>query len=147
MRVAHNLILSVDGFFFLMIRRPPRSTLFPYTTLFRSSVSNSWGYSPWGNNSETIGSSGFSFASTNVFGVNPQLANPTVPGAPSCSGYANVTACMATTIANFTPNNSSAKAYGYQRPGSTPVKDSLFPQWLCTVNNFPAGLVTMGCAN
>src|SRR2546422_8441297 len=27
----HDLI-----FFFLMIRRPPRSTLFPYTTLFRS---------------------------------------------------------------------------------------------------------------
>src|SRR3712207_7643302 len=26
-------------FFFLMIRRPPRSTLFPYTTLFRSNVS------------------------------------------------------------------------------------------------------------
>src|SRR2546430_13593675 len=27
-------------FFFLMIRRPPRSTLFPYTTLFRSQRSN-----------------------------------------------------------------------------------------------------------
>src|SRR2546430_10375978 len=27
-------------FFFLMIRRPPRSTLFPYTTLFRSYVSS-----------------------------------------------------------------------------------------------------------
>src|SRR3712207_7091327 len=27
--------------FFLMIRRPPRSTLFPYTTLFRSGVSDS----------------------------------------------------------------------------------------------------------
>src|SRR2546430_13239312 len=26
-------------FFFLMIRRPPRSTLFPYTTLFRSVTS------------------------------------------------------------------------------------------------------------
>src|SRR5574337_1580133 len=26
----------VPVFFFLMIRRPPRSTLFPYTTLFRS---------------------------------------------------------------------------------------------------------------
>src|SRR2546429_7336459 len=26
-------------FFFLMIRRPPRSTLFPYTTLFRSAPS------------------------------------------------------------------------------------------------------------
>src|ERR1039457_1341762 len=32
-------------FFFLMIRRPPRSTLFPYTTLFRSVAfqrSNGW---------------------------------------------------------------------------------------------------------
>src|ERR1035437_11028048 len=30
-------------FFFLMIRRPPRSTLFPYTTLFRSvNCSGSW---------------------------------------------------------------------------------------------------------
>src|SRR2546428_10064401 len=27
---------DVERFFFLMIRRPPRSTLFPYTTLFRS---------------------------------------------------------------------------------------------------------------
>src|SRR5690348_17468761 len=31
--MQHMVILS---FFFLMIRRPPRSTLFPYTTLFRS---------------------------------------------------------------------------------------------------------------
>src|SRR3712207_8991409 len=29
--------------FFLMIRRPPRSTLFPYTTLFRSGVKVSGG--------------------------------------------------------------------------------------------------------
>src|SRR3982751_6996733 len=28
--------IDVCAFFFLMIRRPPRSTLFPYTTLFRS---------------------------------------------------------------------------------------------------------------
>src|SRR5258708_39511316 len=36
-----NLYLSsplLFVFFFLMIRRPPRSTLFPYTTLFRSSA-------------------------------------------------------------------------------------------------------------
>src|ERR1035441_9436192 len=33
--LAVNL-LSLVFFFFLMIRRPPRSTLFPYTTLFRS---------------------------------------------------------------------------------------------------------------
>src|SRR3712207_9489288 len=30
--------LTFISFFFLMIRRPPRSTLFPYTTLFRSQV-------------------------------------------------------------------------------------------------------------
>src|SRR5688572_32457987 len=45
----HQMSASVDSdvsgapcmfmsFFFLMIRRPPRSTLFPYTTLFRSVV-------------------------------------------------------------------------------------------------------------
>src|SRR5256885_16930552 len=28
--------IASSFFFFLMIRRPPRSTLFPYTTLFRS---------------------------------------------------------------------------------------------------------------
>src|SRR3712207_6931684 len=32
-------------FFFLMIRRPPRSTLFPYTTLFRSQVCKALGAS------------------------------------------------------------------------------------------------------
>src|SRR5436305_7985803 len=31
-------IYSFIFFFFLMLRRPPRSTLFPYTTLFRSPV-------------------------------------------------------------------------------------------------------------
>src|SRR2546426_9583512 len=33
-RVRHRR--QLNSFFFLMIRRPPRSTLFPYTTLFRS---------------------------------------------------------------------------------------------------------------
>src|SRR3712207_8962144 len=32
--------LYVVIFFFLMIRRPPRSTLFPYTTLFRSDLAS-----------------------------------------------------------------------------------------------------------
>src|SRR5258708_27535046 len=31
-------VCEVFIFFFLMIRRPPRSTLFPYTTLFRSAL-------------------------------------------------------------------------------------------------------------
>src|SRR3712207_8035468 len=33
----YSVLLWFRAFFFLMIRRPPRSTLFPYTTLFRSS--------------------------------------------------------------------------------------------------------------
>src|SRR3712207_9364015 len=39
MILSSNTITDVHFilfFFFLMIRRPPRSTLFPYTTLFRS---------------------------------------------------------------------------------------------------------------
>src|SRR3989442_4615665 len=34
--IYHDSHLHTLFFFFLMIRRPPRSTLFPYTTLFRS---------------------------------------------------------------------------------------------------------------
>src|SRR5687768_18525008 len=34
--ISIPLSLYTYSFFFLMIRRPPRSTLFPYTTLFRS---------------------------------------------------------------------------------------------------------------
>src|SRR5438105_15235421 len=33
-----SLVYRYSFFFFLMIPRPPRSTLFPYTTLFRSLV-------------------------------------------------------------------------------------------------------------
>src|SRR6266487_4268915 len=33
-------VMRTVSFFFLMIRRPPRSTLFPYTTLFRSRLPN-----------------------------------------------------------------------------------------------------------
>src|SRR2546422_2389061 len=36
MRNYHPVLCARHRFFFLMIRRPPRSTLFPYTTLFRS---------------------------------------------------------------------------------------------------------------
>src|SRR3712207_8112715 len=36
MYVRCRLTDNLTFFFFLMIRRPPRSTLFPYTTLFRS---------------------------------------------------------------------------------------------------------------
>src|SRR5688572_32283721 len=37
-----------------MIRRPPRSTLFPYTTLFRSRVSTLWSARPTGSPSGAV---------------------------------------------------------------------------------------------
>src|ERR1035441_7106602 len=40
-KVAYARLLCFCFFFFLMIRRPPKSTLFPYTTLFRSSTASS----------------------------------------------------------------------------------------------------------
>src|SRR2546427_2454713 len=36
LHITSHTAQSHSYFFFLMIRRPPRSTLFPYTTLFRS---------------------------------------------------------------------------------------------------------------
>src|SRR3712207_9540606 len=45
------ICIFVPFFFFLMIRRPPRSTLFPYTTLFRSGSTNFLG---WGALSPTL---------------------------------------------------------------------------------------------
>src|SRR2546428_6503690 len=42
-------------FFFLMIRRPPRSTLFPYTTLFRSGTAKISNCSPFSRRSSNPG--------------------------------------------------------------------------------------------
>src|SRR3712207_8047652 len=43
MLVARDAVSAIAiRFFFLMIRRPPRSTLFPYTTLFRSRPLRRW---------------------------------------------------------------------------------------------------------
>src|SRR5207302_9520790 len=44
--VACLLVSRSPLFFFLMLRRPPRSTLFPYTTLFRSRQSSQF-HSRW----------------------------------------------------------------------------------------------------
>src|SRR5436309_5035489 len=48
--------LHARNFFFLMVRRPPGSTLFPYTTLFRSR-SNLWasGYDVDGTDQTSLG--------------------------------------------------------------------------------------------
>src|SRR5258706_6241298 len=40
------MLVAAGVFFFLMIRQPPRSTLFPYTTLFRSNFISSLSKNP-----------------------------------------------------------------------------------------------------
>src|ERR1039457_7370690 len=40
---AARRCICLSFLFFLMIRRPPRSTLFPYTTLFRSGIADGSG--------------------------------------------------------------------------------------------------------
>jgi chitobiase/beta-hexosaminidase-like protein/ASPM-SPD-2-Hydin domain-containing protein len=96
-----------------------------------------------GYNSFFYASGSFAYGA-NTLGTDPQFANPTVPGAPSCAGKSNVPSCMALTIANFAPAASAAQGLGYQIPPASPVSDSLFPQWLCNAN-LPQGLVNLAC--
>lgn len=118
---------------YVMAAMAPNST----TQFFQN-----YGYSAAGYN--TLGSGpGFAFGPNNTF-ANPQLTNPSDPGAPHCSGAANTVACMSTTIANFKATSPAAAGYGYQSPSNIAVYDPLFPQWLCNTN-LPPGLVTMGC--
>jgi hypothetical protein len=109
-------------------------------------VDFNWGYSASGTNEIALGSSGFSYGSNNVFGTNPNFSNASIPGAPSCGSATSVPNCMATVVANFTPTNAAAKAYGYQIPSTSSTSDPLFPKWLCNVT-LPPGLVTMGCGS
>ena len=108
------------------------------------SIMNNFASGIGGNNTFTYASAGFTYGSGNVLGINPNFANPVDPGAPSCSSYPSVPACMATVIANFTPTLGAAQSYGYQKPVTNNVEDSFFPQWLCTAD-VPSGLVVMGC--
>src|SRR3712207_6854844 len=63
---------SAEVFFFLRIRRPPRSTLFPYTTLFRSSTpATVWGHY------------GLTEAQAREGGMNPQMFNSFLDGTKS----------------------------------------------------------------
>jgi hypothetical protein len=116
--------------------------IFPGTT---THVYNDWEYDSGGNYNGCLGCSGFSYGPNNITGTSAAFANPVDPGAPNCGSFASVPACMATVIANFTPTTVAAKAYGYQIPLNTSRYDPLYPQWLCTVTNLPAGLVTPGC--
>jgi hypothetical protein len=103
------------------------------------------GYTPGGTNTSLLYSTGFSFATNNMFGTNPNFANPIIPSSPSCGSYTNAPGCMAKIVSDFTPTTAAVAAFGYQAPGTTPVNNPLYPQWLCNVA-LPTGLVTPGCA-
>src|SRR3712207_8842095 len=62
-------------FFFLMIRRPPRSTLFPYTTLFRSTPGGGPGVENTGGAEERLRSGAGALADARSAGL---LASPGV---------------------------------------------------------------------
>src|SRR2546423_9736807 len=58
MVIASRQCILVHVFcFFLMIRRPPRSTLFPYTTLFRSVPGDEWApaWVSWRSSKDYVG--------------------------------------------------------------------------------------------
>src|SRR3712207_7830862 len=69
-----------------MIRRPPRSTLFPYTTLFRSSISTSAAAAALSGDASSFCASARSFAP--IANAAPCTAEPTlaVVQEPPCAG-------------------------------------------------------------
>lgn len=109
-----------------------------------SIINNSWWSGVGGHNTDPNTPSAV-LGTGNTIGTNPALTNPVNPGAPSCSAFSNVPACMATVIANYTPTASGSTTLGYQTPSPDAVNDPLFPQWLCNVN-LPAGLISSACS-
>src|SRR2546430_13169947 len=71
-----DYIASFHFFFFLMIRRPPRSTLFPYTTLFRSRPPRR-SPAPWTNDGASLGPGGDRKSAKKTRGANAS-ARPSV---------------------------------------------------------------------
>src|SRR5258708_21177095 len=70
-------------FFFLMIRRPPRSTLFPYTTLFRSSATSedtNWRHKMLPRSHPRGGTS----SSSSPASHSPSSASSSCPFGPRC---------------------------------------------------------------
>src|SRR2546422_7361130 len=75
MRCPHTIYV----FFFLMIRRPPRSTLFPYTTLFRSLRKHPGMVLPEGSDADDADANGFHGRAT------PTIAMPASSAAAMAS--------------------------------------------------------------
>ena len=159
-----------------MIRRPPRSTLFPYTTLFRSSCSPAATSYTWtggtcaGNTTDTCTVTPASTTSYTVTGSNsvgpgsPASATVTVtvpgadPGCPSGYTYTVVPITWEQQISIKGPlhtmNHCEGKAFQFTMPSRPdPVQSqtsyATVPKYLSlsrTAYDFSQGLEASGCA-
>jgi hypothetical protein len=109
-------------------------------------VATNFAYGMSGHNTGESGSTGFSFAASNILGTDPQFVNPpaTDPGPPNCAGTGSVAQCMASTFAGLLPKATSAAGLGVQPLGGAATSDPLFPSWVCNVN-LPSGLIPNHC--
>ena len=109
-------------------------------------VATNFAYGMSGLNAAQNGSTGFSFAATNILGVDPQFVNPptTDPGPPNCASSTSVAQCMSSTFAGLLPKAASAVGLGIQALGGGTTSDPLFPSWVCNVA-LPAGLLPNHC--
>src|SRR5256886_11810335 len=111
-----------------MIRRPPRSTLFPYTTLFRSSVSG--GCTPViTNNATGAGTFCTGGGVTVTFTATDLCQSPTAT--------ATFTVTPATPVLITAPVATTVKACDYANQAAL---DAAFQAWLATAS------VSAGCA-
>src|SRR6266568_2232013 len=104
--VALDLFMSARFFFFLMIRRPPRSTLFPYTTLFRSRLTEG-GRTPSAAASPGISASAAAEAASGSPGTSRGRRRPRTSGTRSMRKRNAPSAAKAASQASKSPTPSS----------------------------------------
>src|SRR5258706_14360282 len=109
-------------FFFLMIRRPPRSTLFPYTTLFRSSIT------------KVCDTNCFPYGSAITF--HGTVSNDSDTN--TVLNHISVTDSLAGAVITFSPTTTQGRALD---PGLGNLNNRLFPRdsWNSTGTSTPRG--------
>jgi hypothetical protein len=107
-------------------------------------VDYQWIYSKFGNNTGVNSSPGFSYGSHQTIGIDPNFANPSVPGAPSCNGTLHTLDCLRGTLQKFVPSVSDASGYGYQPVTSAYASNSYYPAWLCNTT-LPSDIISNYC--
>src|SRR5947207_10276186 len=129
-----------------MIRRPPRSTLFPYTTLFRSlgAIQGSTQVQHLYTNTvvqtftvrvTVTDSLGFTTSAATVIVVQPQPPLTVTVSKASTPSGANT---IYTLTATVTPSSATVASYSWTRDGGIPVQSGASNQLIAT---FPTGEV------